>query len=64
MEAILTPEERELLLAILKQHQTELLRELSRASHHHFKGVLKQQEQLLESIIHKLEMSQTVLTVA
>ena len=59
MDLILNSEEKSLLMEILEEHQRELLVEISRAKHHHeFRSTLQRKEQLLESIIHKLEATQ------
>lgn len=58
MQPAFSPTERELLLEILEEHHRELFREIARTKHHDFKHVLKQKEQLLESIVHKLELYQ------
>jgi hypothetical protein len=60
MELTLTAEERELVTAILAERHRELLREISRTSHHDFKLVLRKNEQLLESILNKLGAAQPV----
>ncbi len=54
MELTLTSEERDLLIAILEEHQRELLQEIARAAHHQFKAGLKNKEQLLEVLLEKL----------
>jgi hypothetical protein len=60
MDLILNSEEKRQLMEILEEHQRELLREISRAKHHHtFRTSLQKKEQLLESIIDKLEAAQT-----
>ena len=55
MELMLNSEEKRQLMEILEEHQRELLREISRADHHAFRSTLQRKEQLLESIIRKLE---------
>jgi hypothetical protein len=56
MELMLNSEEKRQLMEILEEHQRELLREISRAKHHHtFRSTLQRKEQLLESILHKVE---------
>jgi len=56
MELMLNSEEKRQLMEILEEHQRELLREISRAKHHHaFRSTLQRKEHLLESIIRKLE---------
>ncbi|HKM51809.1 MAG TPA: hypothetical protein VJY33_00275 [Isosphaeraceae bacterium] len=59
MELMLNSEEKQQLMEILEEHQRELLVEISRSKHHHeFRSTLQKKEQLLESIIHKLEATQ------
>jgi len=58
MEITFSASERELLLEILEAHHRELLREISRTKHHDFKQDLKKKEQMLESIVDKLEVYQ------
>lgn len=59
MELTLSSDEKRLLMEILEEHNRELLVEISRAKHHHdFRSTLQKKEQLLESIIHKLEAVQ------
>ena len=58
MELTLSSTEKDLLLEILGQHHRELLREIARTTHHEFKDGLKKKEQLLESIVSKLELLQ------
>jgi len=55
MELQLSPEEGELLRAILADHHSELFREISRTEHHHFKTGLRQKEATLDSIRKRLE---------
>jgi len=55
METLFNPMERELLLEILEEHHRELILEIARTRHHDFRHVLRRKEQLLESIVHKLE---------
>ena len=59
MDLTLNCEEISQLMAILEEHQKELLREISRAKHHHdFRSTLQKEEQVLESIILKLQLAQ------
>jgi hypothetical protein len=59
MELTLNSDEKRQLMEILEEHQRELLVEISRAKHHHdFRSTLQKKEQLVESIIHKLEAAQ------
>lgn len=55
MEATFTPMERELLLEILQEHHRELIMEIARTTHRDFRQVLKRKEEMLESIVQKLE---------
>lgn len=54
MDVTITPEEMDLLIEILEEHHRELLREISRTSHHDFKLVLRKKERLLESVLLRL----------
>jgi len=54
MQVTFSPMERELLLEIIEQHHRELLREIARTDQRGFKVILKNKEELLESMIHKL----------
>ncbi len=56
MELTLSSIERELLVEILEEHHRELLREIARTRHYEFRDLLKRKEQLLESILHKLQV--------
>ena len=59
MELMLNSEEKRQLMEILEEYQRGLLREISRAKHHHeFRSSLQPREQLLESIIYKLAATQ------
>jgi hypothetical protein len=60
MEVTITPEEGELLIELLEQRQRELLREISRTSHHEFKLVLRKNEKLLEAVLLRLRAAQLV----
>lgn len=55
MDTSLSPDEAELLVAILEERQHVLLAEISRTIHHEFKTALRENERLLESIIAKLK---------
>lgn len=57
MELILTTEEQELLLNILEQRHRELQTEISHTDHREFKGLLRRQETLLESMLSRLRMA-------
>lgn len=58
MELILTSREREFLAQILEVRQRELLLEIARAENHQFRAGLKNNEELLESIIGKVRRAQ------
>jgi hypothetical protein len=58
MELILTSREREFLAQILEVRQRELLLEIARAENHQFRAGLKNNEELLESIISKVRRAQ------
>jgi hypothetical protein len=55
MELRLTAEEEELLLNLLQEHQTHLLREIAKAHHHEFKTGLRNRCTVLETILDKLQ---------
>ena len=55
MDIKFTPEEAELLIAILEERQRVLLAEISRTMHHEFKQALRNNEELLESMIARLK---------
>ncbi|MGB8770480.1 MAG: hypothetical protein WCC92_12740 [Candidatus Korobacteraceae bacterium] len=55
MELQLTTEEEELLLSLLQEQQTHLLREIAKAHHHEFKAGLRNRCTLLETILDKLQ---------
>ena len=57
MEITLSVTESILLREILEQHQRELLREISRSSHHEFKQVLREKEHGLNSILDRLKLA-------
>ncbi|HXZ18634.1 MAG TPA: hypothetical protein VEG63_01720 [Candidatus Acidoferrales bacterium] len=54
MQVTFSPMERELLLEILEEHHRELLREIARTDQRGFKVLLKNKEELVESMIQKL----------
>jgi hypothetical protein len=56
MELTLTHAEQELLMEILQEHHRELFRKIARTDHRELKGVLKNKEVLLDSMINKLEL--------
>jgi len=58
MEVTLTVEEWELLLEILRERHTALLREISHTDHREFKHALLKREKLLESIVNRLRVMQ------
>ena len=55
MELRLTKEEEELLLNLLQEHQTHLLREIAKAHHHEFRDGLRHRCTVLEAILDKLQ---------
>ena len=61
MELTLTIEERELLLEILGERHSALLREISHTDHREFKLALLKREKLLESIVSRLRVMQSAL---
>ncbi|UWZ84039.1 hypothetical protein [Occallatibacter riparius] len=54
MELKLSDEERELLLNILEQHHRELLNEIAHTDSREFRGRLRSDETLLDSLIGRL----------
>jgi hypothetical protein len=60
MELTLTCEENELLLELLQERYRDLQKEICRTDHHEFRLVLKKKEQLLESVLNKLKVTQLV----
>ncbi len=57
MEVTLTSEEKELLIEILQERRDTFLREISRASNHEFRDLLRQKEQRVETVLTKLRAS-------
>ena len=55
MELRLTDKEEELLVEVLREQQTHLLREIAKAHHHDFKTALRHRCSLLEGIIEKMQ---------
>jgi hypothetical protein len=55
MELRLTAEEEELLLDLLQEHQTHLLREIAKADHYEFRDGLRNRCTVLEAILDKLQ---------
>ncbi len=55
MELRLTAEEEDLLLNLLQEHQTHLLREIAKADHHEFRDRLRKRCTVLEVILDKLQ---------
>jgi hypothetical protein len=55
MELRLTKEEEELLLNLLQEHQTHLLREIAKAHHHEFRDGLRHRCTVLEAMLDKLQ---------
>jgi hypothetical protein len=55
MELRLTAEEEELLLNLLQEHQTHLLREIAKAHHHEFRDGLRHRCTVLEAMLDKLQ---------
>jgi len=60
MELVLNSEEGRFLMEVLEERHRELLREISRTSHHDFKLILKNNEKLLESVLNKLRAVELV----
>ena len=57
MELRLTEKEEALLLELLRDHHTHLLREIAKADHHDFKSNLRHRCDLLEGIMSKLQVA-------
>ncbi len=55
MELRLTAEEEDLLLDLLQENQTHLLREIAKADHHEFRDGLRNRCNVLEAILGKLQ---------
>jgi hypothetical protein len=55
MELRLTAEEEDLLLDLLQEHQTHLLREIAKADHHEFRDGLRNRCTVLEAILAKVQ---------
>ena len=55
MELILTEEERDLLLTIMEQRYRVIQIEIAHTDHHEFKALLRRREELLESILNRLQ---------
>ena len=55
MEFALSTAEKELLLEILEEHHRELLREIAKAKHREFRQDLRRKEELVESLVSKVE---------
>ncbi|MBZ5719160.1 MAG: hypothetical protein LAO03_02160 [Acidobacteriia bacterium] len=56
MELQLSPEEAEVVWDILADRHRELLREISRTSHHEFKITLRHREAVLDAVIKRLSV--------
>ncbi len=54
MELRLTEEEADLLLELLQEHQTQLLRGIAKTDHYEFKAGLRRRCELLEGMLAKL----------
>jgi hypothetical protein len=55
MELTLSEEERELLLTIMEQRYRVIQIEIAHTDHHEFKALLRRREDLLESILRRLQ---------
>lgn len=55
MELTLSVEEQELLLNILEERHSELLKEIWHTDKHEFKKLLRRKEELLESLVCRLK---------
>jgi hypothetical protein len=56
MELTLTAEESELLVNILEQHHRQLSNEIFHTDHRDFKEVLREKQELLESVLNRLRL--------
>jgi hypothetical protein len=54
MDLQLTPEERELLREVLEEHHRDLVLEIARTDHHHFRQVLRTKQKVLETLREKV----------
>ncbi len=54
MQLKLTDEETQLLMQILEEQHRELLLEISRTDHHHFKLLLRNKEKLVAGMLDKM----------
>jgi hypothetical protein len=62
MNLILSAPEEQLLLEILAERHRDLQREISHTDHHEFKLLLRKKQELLESILSRLQETQAVAT--
>jgi hypothetical protein len=60
MEVHVTDMEYDLMVEILQDRHAALLREIARTDHHDFKQMLKKRMQVLESLMEKMGMHETV----
>jgi hypothetical protein len=60
MEVHVTDMEYDLMVEILQDRHAALLREIARTDHHDFKEMLKKRMQVLESLMEKMGMHETV----
>ncbi|MBZ5629154.1 MAG: hypothetical protein LAO06_09855 [Acidobacteriia bacterium] len=58
MELHITAQEKELLAEVLRQHQRELMLEISHAAHHDFKVALRDRARLLEELLKRLDAAE------
>ena len=64
MDLNLSERERELLLEILEEDHRELIREIAATKHRDFRHDLKHRADVLESIVHKLEVQEPAEVIA
>ena len=62
MQLQLTEPERDLIVHILSHRYRDLIHEVSKTSHRDFKNLLKADEQVLESLLEKLGVSEPLST--
>lgn len=54
MDLLLTAEERALLREMLEEHHRDLILEIARTDHHHFRQVLRKKQKVLEALLEKV----------
>lgn len=54
MDLQLTPEERELLRELIQERHRDLILEIARTDHHHFRQVLRTKQKVMEQLLEKV----------